>query len=66
MHAAGVRAHARRTTAGARKLGAVRLDPDIGDAALRARLRSTVPETQLREDQSDLANWDAGRPPGDA
>ena len=38
------------------RLGAVLLDPDIGDAELRARLLSTVPETQLRDDQSDLAN----------
>ena len=42
------------------RLGAVLLDPDIGDAELRARLLSTVPETQLREDQSDLANWTRG------
>ena len=42
------------------RLGAVLLDPDIGDAGLRARLLSTVPETQLREDQSDLANWTRG------
>ena len=37
--------------------GAVLLDPDLGDAELWARLLLTVPETQLREDQSDLANW---------
>ena len=42
------------------RLGAVLLDPEIGDAELRARLLSTVPETQLREDQSDLANWTRG------
>ena len=42
------------------RLGAVLLDPDIGDAELRARLLSIVPETQLREDQSDLANWTRG------
>ena len=42
------------------RLGAVLLDPDIGDAELRARLLSTVPESQLREDQSDLANWTRG------
>ena len=42
------------------RLGAVLLDPDIGDAELRARLLSTVPETQLREDQSNLANWTRG------
>ena len=42
------------------RLGAVLLDPDIGDAELRARLLSTVPETELREDQSDLANWTRG------
>ena len=40
-----------------RQLGAVLLDPDVGDDELRVRLLSTVPEAQLREDQSDLANW---------
>ena len=35
-------------------------DRDLGDAELRARLLSTVLETQLREDQSDLANWTRG------
>ena len=39
-----------------RRLGAVLLDPDVGDDELRVRLLSTVPEAQLREDQSDLAN----------
>ena len=43
-----------------RRLGAVLLDPDVGDDELRARLLSTVPEAQLREDQSDLANWTRG------
>ena len=43
-----------------RRLGAVLLAPDVGDAELRTRLLSTVPETQLREDQSDLANWTRG------
>ena len=43
-----------------RRLGAVPLDPDVGDDELRARLLSTVPEAQLREDQSDLANWTRG------
>ena len=43
-----------------RQLGAVLLDPDVGDDELRARLLSTVPEAQLREDQSDLANWTRG------
>ena len=42
------------------RLGAVRLDPDIGDAELRTRLLSIVPETQVREDQSVLANWTRG------
>ena len=42
------------------RLGAVLLDPDIGDAELRTRLLSIVPETQLREDQSALANWTLG------
>ena len=47
------------------RLGAVLLDPDVGDDELRARLLSTVPEApQLHEDQFDLANWDAGRPQG--
>ena len=36
------------------------LDPAVGDDELRARLLSTVPETQLREDQSDLVNWTRG------
>ena len=39
---------------------AVLLDPDVGDDELRARLLSTVPEVQLHEDQSDLANWTRG------
>ena len=43
-----------------RQLGAVLLDPDVGDDELRARLLSTVPEAELREDQSDLANWTRG------
>ena len=43
-----------------RRLGAVLLDPDVGDDGLRARLLSIVPEEQLREDQSDLANWTRG------
>ena len=37
-----------------RRLGAVLLDPDVGDAELRTRLLSTVPEPQLRQDQADL------------
>ena len=36
------------------------LDPGVGDDELRTRLLSTVPEEQLREDQSDLANWTRG------
>ena len=43
-----------------RRLGAVLLDPDVADDELRARLLSTVPEAQLHEDQSDLANWTRG------
>ena len=43
-----------------RQLGAVLLDPDVGDDELRVRLLSTVPEAQLREDQSDLVNWTRG------
>ncbi len=42
------------------RLGAMLLDPDGGDDGLRARLLSIVPEEQLREDQSDLANWTRG------
>ena len=42
------------------RLGAVLLDPDIGDAAVRTRVLSIVPETQGREDQSALANWTRG------
>ena len=34
--------------------------PTVGPAARRRRLLSTVPEAQLREDQSDLANWTRG------
>ena len=43
-----------------RRLGAVLLDPEVGDDELRARLLSTAPEEQLQEDQSDLANWTRG------
>ena len=43
-----------------RRLGAVLLDPAVGDDELRARLLSTGPEAQLREDQSDLASWTRG------
>ena len=46
-----------------RRLVAVLLDPDVGDDELRARLLSTVSEAQLREDQSDLANWTRGDRP---
>ena len=42
------------------RLGAVRLDPDLGDAEVRTRVLSIVPETQVREDQSALANWTRG------
>ena len=42
------------------------LDPDVGDDRLRARLVFIAPEEQLREDQSDLATLDAGRPEGPA
>ena len=34
--------------------------PTSATTSLRARLLSTVPEAQLREDQSDLANWPRG------
>ena len=43
-----------------RRLGAVLLDPGVSDDELRTRLLSIVPEEQLREDQSDLANWTRG------
>ena len=43
-----------------RRLGAVLLDPDVGDDELRARLLSIVPEEKLREDQSDLTSWTRG------
>ena len=46
------------------RLGAVLLDPDIGDAEVRTRVLSIVPETQGREDQSAPGELDAGRPPG--
>ena len=42
------------------RLGAGLLDPDIGDAEVRTRVLSIVPETQGREDQSALANWTRG------
>ena len=45
-----------------RQLGAVLLDPDVGDGELRTRLPSTVPEAQLREDPVRLGELDAGRP----
>jgi len=38
----------------------VLLDPGVSDDELRTRLLSIVPEEQLREDQSDLANWTRG------
>ena len=41
-----------------RRLGAVLLD--VGDDELRARLLSTVPEAQLHQNRSDLANWTPG------
>lgn len=43
-----------------RRLGAVLLDPDNSDAELRTRLLETVPVRDLREDQTDLANWTPG------
>ena len=43
-----------------RDLGAILLDPDVQDVELRARLLEIVPESDLREDQSDLANWTRG------
>ena len=43
-----------------RRLGAVLLDPGVGDDELRTQLLLIVPEEQLREDQSDLANWTRG------
>ena len=47
-----------------RQLGAVLLDPDVGDDELRVRLLSTVPEAQLREDHVRPGELDAGRPQG--
>ena len=41
------------------RLGAGLLDPDIGDAAVRTRVLSIVPETQGREDTSPP--WRTGR-----
>ena len=43
-----------------RELGVVLLDPDVHDAELRARLLAIVPESDLREDQSELASWTRG------
>ncbi|MCY4510675.1 MAG: hypothetical protein OXG35_27505 [Acidobacteria bacterium] len=40
------------------------LDPDVGDDELRGPTAVNGAEAQLREDQSDLANWDARRPEG--
>ena len=42
------------------ELGVVLLDPDVHDAELRARLLAIVPESDLREDQSELASWTRG------
>ena len=36
------------------------LDPDIDDTELRARLFTTVSESELREDHADLAHWTCG------
>ena len=47
-----------------RRLGAVLLDPDVGDDELRARLLSTVPEAQLRRGPVRPRELDAGRPEG--
>ena len=43
-----------------RELGVVMLDPDVHDAELRARLLAIVPESDLREDQFELASWTRG------
>ena len=43
-----------------REIGAVLLDPDVCDAQLRATLLATVPESELREDQSALVSWTRG------
>ena len=53
-----------RIAHGYRRLGAVLLDPDVGDDELRGPTAVNGAEAQLREDQSDLANWDARRPEG--
>ena len=38
------------------------LDPDVDDAVLRQELLTAVPESDLRVDQSTLANWTRGDP----
>ena len=43
-------------------LTAVLLDPEVDDAALRRELLAAVPESELRMDQSALANWTRGDP----
>ena len=47
-----------------RQLGAVLLDPDVGDDELRARLLSTVPENAAARGPVRPGELDAGRPEG--
>ena len=41
-------------------IGAVLLDPGVGDTELRPRLLAVVSENELLEDQTDLARWTRG------
>ena len=43
-----------------RDIGAVLLDPGVGDTQLRPRLLAVVSEIELLEDQTDLARWTRG------
>ena len=43
-------------------LTTVLLDPEVDDAVLRRELLAAVPESNLRVDQSTLANWTRGDP----
>ena len=43
-----------------RDIGAVLLDPGVGDTELRPRLLAVVSENELLEDQTDLARWTRG------
>ena len=43
-----------------RDIGAVLLDPGVGDTELRPRLLAVVSENELLEDQTDLVRWTRG------